>query len=58
MKKYQIKLYKNNSNDQLEREDVPKSIYYIERKNVIEVGNHIKLMRSLDDRFKLEYEEI
>ena len=58
MKKYQIKLYKNNSNDQLERDDVPKSIYYIERKNVIEVGNHIKLMRSLDDRFKLEYEEI
>ena len=51
MNKYEIKLYYNNNN-------IPKSIYYIERDNVIGVGNHIKLMKSMNSEFKLEYKKV
>ena len=50
MKKYQIKLYNGDN--------IPNSIYYIERKNVIEVGNHIKTMKSINSKFKFEYAEV
>tara|TARA_B100000287_G_C20415430_1_gene695355 strand:- start:413 stop:568 length:156 start_codon:yes stop_codon:yes gene_type:complete len=51
MNKYQIKLYNNNDN-------IPKSVYYIERNNVIGVAKHIKTMQSINSEFKLEYKKV
>ena len=51
MEIYEIKLY-NGKND------IPKSIYYIERENVIGVGNHIKTMKSVNPEFRLEYKKV
>jgi len=50
MERFEIKLYNNG--------DIPKSIYYIERENVIGVGNHIKLMKSLNPEFELAYSKV
>ena len=33
-------------------------IYYIERENVIGVGNHIKTMKSVNPEFRLEYKKV
>ena len=52
MKRYEIKLF-NDTNKTL-----PKSIYYIERKNVIGVGNHIKTMKSVNPELEFEYKEV
>ncbi len=50
MNTYEIKLYNNN--------DMPQSIYYIERNNIIEVGKHIKTMKSINPEFRLEYKKV
>ena len=51
MEMYEIKLYDGQNN-------MPKSVYYIERKNVIGVGNHIKTMKSVNPEFRLEYKKV
>ena len=50
MERFEIKLYNGNN--------IPKSIYYIERNNVIGVAKHIKLMESINSEFRLEYKKV